>query len=77
MSIQLPLSQMTLADKLELMESLWNDLSQHPENLPSPNWHREVLSERKRLADDGILQFLDWDSAINDLRKELRENSPT
>jgi hypothetical protein len=68
---------MSLADKLELMESLWNDLSQRPDSFPSPAWHRDVLDERKQLVDEGKLQFLDWDSAIDDLRKELRENTPS
>ena len=77
MRIQLPLDQMTLADKLDLMESLWTDLSRHPTELPSPDWHRDVLVERKRLADEGKLEFLDWETAIRDLREEVRGNSPT
>lgn len=41
MHVQLPLDQMTLADKLEVMEALWADLAQRPRVLPSPDWHRE------------------------------------
>jgi len=77
MPVQLPLDQMTLADKLEVMETLWADLSRHPAELPSPDWHREVLQERKHLADEGKLRFLDWDTAIAELRKEGRGNSPS
>lgn len=72
MSIALPLDQMTIAEKLEAMESLWADLSKHPVELPSPDWHRDVLAERKRLADEGKLQFLDWDDAMARLRKDSR-----
>ena len=53
MTIQLPLDQMTLADKLQIMEVLWEDLSRKPNELPSPSWHRDVLRERKQLADAG------------------------
>jgi hypothetical protein len=74
MSIELPLDQMTLAEKLQLMETLWADLSRRPAGLPSPDWHRQVLLERKRLADEGKLKFLDWDTAIADLTKELGED---
>ncbi len=77
MSIQLPLDQMTLAEKLEVMEALWADLSRRPEDLPSPNWHREVLQERKRSVDEGKLKFLDWQTAFTELRDEVREDSPT
>ena len=75
MSIELPLSSMTLADKLQAMETLWADISKTPEELPSPAWHGEVLRERRRLVDEGALKFQDWDSAIAELRREPRGNS--
>jgi hypothetical protein len=75
MSIALPFDQMSVAEKLEVMESLWVDLSRRPAELPSPDWHRDVLAERKRLADEGKLQFLDWDDAMSRLRKEISGHS--
>jgi hypothetical protein len=77
MPIQLPLDQMTLAEKLEAMELLWADISRTPEGLPSPDWHQEVLAERRRLVAEGKLKFLDWDKAIAELREELRADSAT
>lgn len=75
MSVPLPLESMTLADKLEAMELLWADLSRQPEAMPSPEWHRDILQERRRRAAEGTLKFLDWDTALTDLRKELRGDS--
>ena len=66
---------MTLAEKLQVMETLWDDLSRRPEDLPSPDWHRELLQERKRLADEGKLKFLDWHTAFTELRNEVRGDS--
>ena len=77
MSINLPLDSMTLADKLEAMEVLWAEISRKPADLPSPDWHKEVLNERRRLVAEGKLKVLDWDTAIADLRKELRGDSAT
>jgi hypothetical protein len=77
MSIDLPLDKMTLADKLEAMELLWADISRTPEKLPSPAWHGEVLAERRRLVEQGKLKFLEWDVAIAELRREVRDNSPS
>ena len=68
---------MTLADKLEAMELLWADISRKPEELPSPAWHREVLLERRRLVTEAKLRFLDWDTAMAELREELRGDSIT
>lgn len=77
MPIDLPLSTMTLADKLEAMELLWADISRQPTDLPSPAWHRDVLQERRRLVVAGQLKFLDWDTVIAELREEVRGNSAT
>jgi hypothetical protein len=77
MSIDLPLEKMTLADKLAVMEVLWADISRRPADLPSPDWHKDVLDERRRLVAAGKLKFLDWDTAIAELRKELRGDSAT
>lgn len=74
MSIILPLDNMTLADKLEAMETLWADILRRPADRPSPEWHKNILDERQRLVAEGKLRFLDWDTAMTDLRKELREN---
>jgi hypothetical protein len=48
MDLVLPLKEMTVAEKLQLMEVLWDDLSRNPEDIPSPAWHEEVLAERQR-----------------------------
>ncbi len=75
MSIDLPLDKMTLAEKLEVMEALWADISKKPDEHPSPAWHREVLEERRSLVEQGKLQFKDWDVAIAELKEEIRENT--
>jgi hypothetical protein len=44
--VELPLSKLTLAQKLDLMEAIWDDLAKHEESLESPHWHEEVLKEQ-------------------------------
>ena len=43
MPFNLPLKEMTLQEKLDAMESLWEDLVRTPEAIESPAWHKEVL----------------------------------
>ena len=74
MPIELPLGRMTLGDKLEAMEVLWTDISRQPAALPSPDWHRSVLDERRHLAAQSKLKFLNWNTAISELREALRGN---
>lgn len=69
MDIALPLDQMTIADKLSVMEALWDDLCRTPENLPTPAWHGEVLAAREQLLREGKAQFCDFEEACDRLRK--------
>ncbi|MGH7184424.1 MAG: addiction module protein [Nitrospiraceae bacterium] len=71
MSFHLPLKYMTLQEKLDAMESLWEDLARDPEAIESPAWHKEVLDERLRNLEQGKSQFVDWETAKGALRKKL------
>jgi hypothetical protein len=71
MPFHLPLKDMTLQEKLDAMESLWEDLVRTPEAIESPAWHKEVLDERLRNLKDGKSQFIDWETAKETLRKKL------
>jgi hypothetical protein len=71
MSFHLPLKDMTLQEKLDAMESLWEDLVRTPEAIESPPWHKEVLDERLKNLQEGKTQFIDWETAKEALRKKL------
>ena len=58
MSVDVSLSQLTTAEKLELMERLWVDVSRHSEDEPSPAWHGAVLDERRRAVQQGRTTFV-------------------
>lgn len=63
MSVVLQIDRMTLEEKLQTMEALWDDLCRHEEAIPVPQWHKDVLDERARLIEQGKAKFIDWDSA--------------
>ncbi len=71
MSINLPLKDMTLQEKLAVMESLWEDLGRTPEAIESPAWHKDVLDERRQRLAEGNARFTDWETAKADIRKKL------
>ena len=45
--VDLPLSELSFAQKLDLMETLWADLSRDEKKLKSPAWHETVLKDRE------------------------------
>jgi Putative addiction module component len=54
---------MTMAEKLRIMEELWNDLRMRADGVPMPQWHKDLLDERQRLIETGEAQFDDWETA--------------
>jgi len=61
MKPNLQLDQMSVEEKIQTMELLWDSLSQAPADLESPDWHREILEERQRKIDTGEAVFLSLD----------------
>jgi hypothetical protein len=63
MPVELPIDRMTLEEKLRAMEALWADLCRREEDVPVPQWHKDLLDERERLVESGKARFLDWQTA--------------
>lgn len=68
MSVELPLAQMSIAEKLQVMEALWADLSRQAPDAIVPPWHARVLAEREQRLAAGQEEVLDWDEAKRRLR---------
>ena len=71
MPINLPLKEMTLQEKLAVMELIWEDIVRTPDVLESPAWHRDVLEERGQRIAEGKSQFTDWEKAKLEIRNKL------
>ena len=68
---ELPLSQLTLAQKLDLMEAIWEDLTKDEEKLESPAWHENVLRDREEALKAGEASVSDWEEAKDRIRKNV------
>ncbi len=71
MEITLPLDQMSIEEKLRVMEMLWNDLTRQETEFSSPAWHEEVLKKREERIKAGHENFVDWETAKKHLRERL------
>ena len=68
----IPIDVLSVAEKLALMERLWVDLSQRPVDIPSPDWHGDVLAARLAAVREGKTTFVDWEDAKRRLRDRLK-----
>lgn len=66
--VELPISDLSLAQKLDLMEALWAELSRDAKNLESPAWHKDVLEDRQEAFEAGKISTSDWEEAKRRLR---------
>ncbi len=69
--IDLPVSQLSLAQKLDLMETLWAELSRDEKALKSPVWHETVLKDREESFATGKATISDWDQAKKRIKKKV------
>jgi putative addiction module component (TIGR02574 family) len=66
------IEKMSLEEKLETMELLWKSISQQPDQVPSPRWHGEVISERLAEIESGKAKFF----SVEEARQRLQKRKP-
>ncbi len=57
----LEISKMSVLERLQTMEALWDSLIHEKTERVSPSWHGETLSERAKTIEDGSAQFKSLD----------------
>lgn len=71
-AIEAELEKLSLEEKLQAMERLWDELSRRPEAVPMPQWHKDLLDERERLIAQGSARFSDWEEAKKRISERTR-----
>lgn len=71
MASTLPLENMSVEEKLQAMESLWDDLCAKAGDITSPAWHEDVLADRQAMRERGEDQFEDWDTAKRKIQTKV------
>jgi hypothetical protein len=56
--LQQEVSQLSQAERLQVMELLWLSLSHEPQDMESPEWHGKVVAARQAKAESGKVEFL-------------------
>jgi putative addiction module component (TIGR02574 family) len=56
------------AEKLELVEDLWDDLAAAPDDVPIHEWQREELDRRRALLQEDPESAVAWDEVKQRIR---------
>ena len=72
MTVSLALKDMTVVEELQVMEVIWDELSRNADDVPSPDWHRELVSAREAAIVRGEVGFEDWATAMKKLEQAIK-----
>jgi putative addiction module component (TIGR02574 family) len=50
--------KMSITERLRAMEALWDSLMDEESEIESPQWHLDILEERKRKIENGKAEFI-------------------
>jgi putative addiction module component (TIGR02574 family) len=59
---------LTPAEKLQLVEDLWDDLAASPDDIPVHDWQKEELARRKANLQQNPASVLKWE----DVKRRIR-----
>jgi putative addiction module component (TIGR02574 family) len=62
------IDKMSVVERLQAIEQLWDAVCRGAKDMASPEWHRAILTERKERAERGDAKFL----TLAQLRTRLR-----
>jgi hypothetical protein len=66
------IERMSVAERLQAIEQLWEAICRAPKDVASPEWHGLVLKDRKARAESGEAKFL----TLAQLRSRLQRSDP-
>lgn len=60
------ISQMSTVERIQTMEAIWESLTQDSSELESPEWHKDILSDRRIKIENNEAEFI----SINKLKSK-------
>jgi putative addiction module component (TIGR02574 family) len=64
--------QLTVEEQIDYVQLLWERIATTPDQVPVPDWHREVLNERVKDCEVNPAAGESWDIVRDRLRDKLR-----
>ncbi len=65
--------QMSLPEKIALLEAVWAELSIDPGQIEVPQWHKDILDQRELALQEGRATLIDWEEA----KKQICRQNPS
>jgi len=72
MIAQAEIRKLPFQEKLDLLEMVWSEISPYPDELEVPQWHKDILIERREALEQGQIRVLDWEDAKKEIEAAIR-----
>ena len=64
--------ELSVDEKVDYVQSLWDRIAARPEDVPVPDWHREILAERLRAHRANPTEGRPWDEVRDEILEKLQ-----
>ena len=64
---------LSIEEQIEYVQSLWDRIAASPQEIPVPEWHREIIDERLKDSEANPQAGESWDVVRERLRDKLRQ----
>ena len=68
--LALPLESMTIAEKMDVIDRIMDDLSRNSASVPVIEWHGDLLAQRAENLKNGTDRFISLDEAEARIREK-------
>jgi len=58
------IKSMSISERLETMEMIWDSMLENGDDLLSPEWHVEIIVERMKQIEEGTAKYITLDELI-------------
>ena len=65
------IERMSVTERLQAMNQLWDSLNRSGDEIPSRDWHQDVLADKKARTERGEAKFLTLDQLRSSLRSSM------
>ena len=66
---------LSVEDKIEYLNSLWDRIAIEPKAVPVPGWHRQILDERLARDEAYPEEGLPWEEVRQEILRDLRSSA--
>ena len=70
-TLDFPIAQLSFSQKLNLMETLWADMTGSETVLESPAWHGAILNDREAALEAREITISSWADAKERIKKNV------